>query len=554
MARSIADIAALIHADMCDDDRNGYSWAPRQGGDYGGSKTLTIDGRDYTYDLGSWDCSSSVCKAWQLALLYTNYAGALDGATYTGNMRSVFAGSGLFEVWDTQSTSAVRGDVYLNDATHTAMCQDGGSDGVYGYDALSEFCINEFGEVYGGQPGDQTGTEAYIHGFYGVWDCTLHYNGRAEFIDASPAETPAAEPAAHPVKKAAKKRLNGVDIASHQDDNGIDISKVSADFVIVKVSGGAGSSKYVNPKWRENAEKVLAAGKKLGLYHYACEYGAAPGGKKEAEFFLAQIKGFEGKAILCLDWENSAENQPISYAKAWLDTVAKATGATPLFYARAGYINEVDCSSIKKYPLWMASYLYRYQNGKGYVKNPDNIWGTGAWNMMTIYQYSSTRRISGYSGDLDVNVFYGTSSDWDKLCGSGAKSSSSKAKSSQAFRLSTDTQGNTWLSAGKQPARGSVIRWIAAKGFGKYRVFTCDNGWLPYVIGYDVSDLEYGCAGDGSAILGVEFVSDDARYAVRICNGEWYPDMIGRTDTGGSSDHFAGDLANAIDGFRITKA
>ena len=61
------------------------------------------------------------------------------------------------------------------------MCQDGGSDGVLGYDALSEFSINEFGDVYGGQVGDQTGNESHITGFYNYpWNCTLHYNGAAD--------------------------------------------------------------------------------------------------------------------------------------------------------------------------------------------------------------------------------------------------------------------------------------------------------------------------------------------------------------------------------------
>ena len=46
------------------------------------------------------------------------------------------------------------------------MCQDGGGDGIYGYDALSEFCINEFGGTYGGKRGDQTGGESRIAAFY----------------------------------------------------------------------------------------------------------------------------------------------------------------------------------------------------------------------------------------------------------------------------------------------------------------------------------------------------------------------------------------------------
>lgn len=177
---NIANVAAQIHANMCNDSGFGYSWGERYG-TWNDPVTWNIEGQNYTIARGDYDCSSSVCTAWQTALKGTSYEGALDGATYTGNMRSVFVNSGLFDVWDTNSTSAVRGDVYLNDNKHTAMCQDGGNDGVYGYDALSEFCINEFGEVYGGQRGDQTGGESHITGYYNYpWSCSLHYNGKAD--------------------------------------------------------------------------------------------------------------------------------------------------------------------------------------------------------------------------------------------------------------------------------------------------------------------------------------------------------------------------------------
>ena len=179
---SIADIAATIHANMCGDDRFGYSWDPRWGTEGAGYATWNIHGRDYTVKCGDYDCSSSIITAWSKALEGTAYEGALSGATYTGNMRSVFAGSGLFDVWDTSSTSAVRGDVYLNETYHTAMCQDGGCDGVYGYDCLSEFSSNESGGAYGGATGDQTGREAWVHAYYDYpWDCTLHYNGKADY-------------------------------------------------------------------------------------------------------------------------------------------------------------------------------------------------------------------------------------------------------------------------------------------------------------------------------------------------------------------------------------
>lgn len=122
------------------------------------------------------------------------------------------------------------------------------------------------------------------------------------------------------------------------------------------------------------------------------------------------------------------------------------------------------------------------------------------------------------------------------------------------WRLSTDKSGKSWLAEKSTGKAGKAIRWLAIKGAGKYRVFTRANGWLPWVNAYNIKDLENGCAGDGSVIEGVQVKSGKYRYAVRVLNGSWYPDMIGTHDTGGSNDNFAGDLANAIDGFRISLA
>lgn len=178
MAMTCNEIAARIHADMVNDNDNGYSWEPRYGEDGKGVKTLTIDGKKYSYDRGSWDCSSSVIKSWSEAIKYTPYAGKLDGATYTGNMRDVFTRSGLFE-WKPMSFIAARGDLYLNEANHVAMCQSQSPD------VMSEFCINEFGDVYGGAPGDQTGGEAAINPFREEFDGILHYNGKADTVSTT---------------------------------------------------------------------------------------------------------------------------------------------------------------------------------------------------------------------------------------------------------------------------------------------------------------------------------------------------------------------------------
>lgn len=182
-AINLADVAARIHYDMVIDPRNGYSQGDRWGGQLGQTKTLGIAGRSYTYRLGDYDCASSVITAWRLALTGTPYEHALDGATFTGDMEDAFVGSGLFE---SSLSDARRGDLYLRPKTdcmggHTAMCQDGGNDGVFGYDCLSEFNRNELHTATGGQVGDQDGEESIFRDYYdGPWTTVLHYNHRAD--------------------------------------------------------------------------------------------------------------------------------------------------------------------------------------------------------------------------------------------------------------------------------------------------------------------------------------------------------------------------------------
>ena len=215
--------------------------------------------------------------------------------------------------------------------------------------------------------------------------------------------------------------LRVVDIASHQA--GIDLASLDCDAVIVKATGGAS---YVNihPElevdWREWADQVLASGKPLGLYHFAWEANRHGTAQQEARHFLDAIAKYKGKCIPILDWENDALSLPASWAREWLDIVASETGSTPMFYAGASDLNGKDYSLLTKYPLWMASYLNRYQYS-GWVDDPDNTWGTGDWPDMRMYQYTSTGRIEGWNGNLDLSVFYGTYTDWKRMEGGSMK-------------------------------------------------------------------------------------------------------------------------------------
>lgn len=173
-----ANVAATIMEHLVDHNAHGYTQGAGRTGS-GGTEPLEIDGITYVIALGDRDCSAAVIDAWKNAIWWTDYRGALDGATYTGNMRSVFVKSGLFE-WHPMGDGyiAQRGDVYLKESRHTAMCISAVPD------MLAEFLINENGTITGGRVGDQTGREGLRRAYYDFpWDGILVYNGKADTDD-----------------------------------------------------------------------------------------------------------------------------------------------------------------------------------------------------------------------------------------------------------------------------------------------------------------------------------------------------------------------------------
>ena len=281
--------------------------------------------------------------------------------------------------------------------------------------------------------------------------------------------------------------LNGIDIASHQA--GIVPSATPSDFVIVKVTGGTW---YVNPFWKDWADDVLASGKQLGLYHYAIESRNSPGATAEAEFFLSKIRGYDGKFIPVLDWEADALDYPVAFAKEWMDVVAKYTGADPMFYGYASNVNSTNYSDISNRPLWMASYLNRY-DGAGFVKDPVQTWGLGDWSKLTMYQYTSTGYIPGYSGRLDLNVFYGDVPDWKRLCGKKVGQVPGKAKNDAGLKyhvhvqnlgdLETVHDGQVAGTVGESLRMEALVFDVIPEGWVlEARLHIQDRGWQTFPV------------------------------------------------------------------------
>lgn len=206
--------------------------------------------------------------------------------------------------------------------------------------------------------------------------------------------------------------MNGIDISMWQ--NGIDLSAVKADFVIVKATEGIG---YVDKTCDKFFQKALSLGKKIGFYHFA-RPTKNNDPVREADFFYENCKGYFGKAIPILDWE--AENkQNVAYAKAWLDRVYQRSGVKPVIYMSESVVNSYDWSSVANadYGLWVAKYRDNNQDYNYNMSNAGSRPRVKWWKFYCMWQWTSTGRLSGYNGNLDCNVFYGDGTTWDKYAG-----------------------------------------------------------------------------------------------------------------------------------------
>ena len=97
--------------------------------------------------------------------------------------------------------------------------------------------------------------------------------------------------------------MNGYDVSNWQCS--INTAAVPGDFVVVGTTWGTGGfsnsclANGVNTDANRQLQTAMSAGKRTGVYHYAM--GGNP--EAEAQFFVDNVRGYVGKSILVLDWE-----------------------------------------------------------------------------------------------------------------------------------------------------------------------------------------------------------------------------------------------------------
>ena len=274
--------------------------------------------------------------------------------------------------------------------------------------------------------------------------------------------------------------LRVVDVASHQA--GIVTGALDCDAVICKATEGIG---YVNPYCDEHYQSAKAAGKLLGVYHYAS--GGNP--EAEAEFFINNVQGYLHEAILVLDWEsgdNSAWGDS-SWVARFCAHVVALTGINPMIYVQRSAANQ--CVGLGDYGIWLAEYPDYAARGWGDYVEPNY---SGDYAM---HQFTSSGAISGWSGPLDLSLFFGDENAWKAYAGATGQSVPAPQPQVQEYAQPVQSSDTTYIVQD-----GDTLSEIALRFGTTYQHLAAING---------ISNPDIIHAGQEIHIDGSESTSDE---------------------------------------------
>lgn len=196
-------------------------------------------------------------------------------------------------------------------------------------------------------------------------------------------------------------QVKALDVSTYQGL--IDWKKVKAagyQIAIIKMAGGD-SGLYLDPKASTNYYGAKNNGLTVGGYYFG-------GGKNkpevEADYFIKAMSPLAKYDVFVLDCEATLAAKPdvVSWCYNFMAHVHNKIGVWPLIYMNLSTLNAHDWSIVlKNCGLWLAAWN----------NNPN---ATLTKHPYVMHQYADNGKVPGISGNVDLDMFFGTVDQFKK--------------------------------------------------------------------------------------------------------------------------------------------
>lgn len=258
--------------------------------------------------------------------------------------------------------------------------------------------------------------------------------------------------------------IEGIDVSKwNKDIDWTSVKNAGIDFAFVRTSyrgyekGGLAADSYAPANMRNAA----AAGVKVGAYIFS-QAITVKEAQEEADYLIKSVEGYTINMPLVFDFEyysggrlekaKLTKRERTDICLAFCERI-KAAGYTPLVYANKTMLNkDLYASEISsKYPIWLAHYTTSTDYAGDY----------------SFWQYTSSGKVSGITGNVDMNFWYTKPGDSSSFGVPGA-SASIKAPSA------------TTLSAKATSYDTVKLTWKKVSGASGYRIYRYDSAARSY--------------------------------------------------------------------------
>ena len=217
------------------------------------------------------------------------------------------------------------------------------------------------------------------------------------FKDNAPVKWSGTAPHRYPV--------HGIDVARFQNDiNWRSARQAGVRFVFMKATEGGD---LLDPKFKENWREAKRAGVRRGAYHF---YYFCTSPEVQARWFIENVPKSKGALppVLDMEWNPfspTCQKRPPAkevrqLMRRFMDIIEHHYDQRPVIYSTPRFFRENELETMTE-EFWLRTT----------VKTPSQAYPGQNWRF---WQYSSTGLIPGIEKEVDLNLFNGTQTEWER--------------------------------------------------------------------------------------------------------------------------------------------